>query len=608
MDLRAILALLFTMIVWGVSPVFFRSLSLALGPGDHLAIRYALVGILFLGVILATRGWRIAREDWPRLLFVSLVGFTGYNLGSAFGFERINAGTGSLIIGTQPLLIALIGAVVAKERLTPAVTAGLLVGFAGIVFLVWNDLGVTGDPVSFIIGCAMIFVSGTCWAIYAVASKPLSQKYGSLPVTAMSVAITSLVLVLLLGRPSTLATLATMTPRSWAEMAYLVIFVTALTMVTWNYGAARLPAAAAGAFLYLVPPIGVAAGALLLGEKVTGGTVIGGTLIMAGVAIAQFGGRLRLGGSVAALAAVLFAVTMWGLIPVAMRYLITELNPQTAMVLRLYPAGLLAIVVCLFTGVRQIAWRDWGRIAIAALAGNLGYQILAAFGMQSVPASWTGLIFGLEPVFIALFAVVLAGDRLTPWLIGGIFVSMLGTAALMLGSTLTPSGDVSLFGLVLVTLSTMGWGIYTVVIRPASKKYGALPVACLAMAIAALPMPLFVKLDFPQTLASMNATAWIAVGFVVVFGTFLATSAWNYALGAMDSSIAGVFLYVQPVVAAAGGILLLGERLTWPLLAGGTLIVLGVAIAQFGPLITKRVATISKRRLSGPRGPLMEAR
>ncbi|MEI8180367.1 DMT family transporter, partial [Aestuariivirga sp.] len=444
MNLRAVLALLFTMLVWGVSPVFFRSLSLALGPGDHLAIRYALVGLLFIGVLIATGGWRIARADWPRLLFVSLVGFTGYNLGSAFGFERINAGTGSLIIGTQPLLIALIGIFAARERLTPAVVVGLLVGFAGIVFLVWNDLGVTGDPTLFLTGCAMIFVSGTCWAIYAVASKPLSQKYGSLPVTAMSVVITSVALVLLLGRPSTLATLSAMTPRSWAEMAYLVVFVTALTMVTWNYGAARLPAAAAGAFLYLVPPIGVAAGALMLGEKVTGGMVIGGTLIMAGVAIAQFGGSLRLRGSLAALAAVLFAVTMWGLIPVAMRYLITELSPQTAMVLRLYPAGLLAIIVCLFTGVRQIAWRDWGRIAIAALAGNLGYQILAAFGMQSVPASWTGLIFGLEPVFIAVFAVAFAGDRLTPWLIGGIFVSMLGTAALMLGSSLTPSANVSL--------------------------------------------------------------------------------------------------------------------------------------------------------------------
>ena len=464
---------------------------------------------------------------------------------------------------------------------------GLTIGFAGIVFLVWKDLGVQGDPVTFLTGCAMIFASGTCWALYAVLSKPLSQKYGSLPITAASVVITSITLVLLLGRPSTLLTLQAMTLRNWLEMAYLVIFVTGLTMVTWNYGAARLSAAAAGSFLYLVPPLGVVAGALMLGEQVTGGMIIGGTLILAGVAITQFGGRLRMGGSLAALAAVLFAVTMWGLIPVAMRYLITELSPQAAMVLRLYPAGLLAIIVALSIGVKPIAWKDWLRIAIAALAGNLGYQILAAFGMQSVPASWTGLLFGLEPVFIALFAVLFAGDRLTPWLIGGIFVSMLGTAALMLGSTLTPSGDVSLFGLVLVTLSTMGWGIYTVVIRPASKKYGALQVACLAMAISALPMPLFVGASFPATLASMGSVEWAAVGFVVVFGTFLATSAWNYALGQMESSIAGVFLYVQPVVAAIGGILLLGEQLTWPLLAGGALIILGVAISQFGPLMTR---------------------
>ena len=587
MDVRAILALIFTMVVWGVSPVFFRSLSLALGPDAHLAIRYLLVGLLFLGVLIATRGWRIEKADWPRLLFISIVGFTGYNLGSAFGFERINAGTGSLIIGTQPLLIALIGTLAAKERLTPAVILGLTIGFAGIVFLVWKDLGVQGDPVTFLTGCAMIFASGTCWALYAVLSKPLSQKYGSLPITAASVVITSITLVLLLGRPSTLLTLQAMTLRNWLEMAYLVIFVTGLTMVTWNYGAARLSAAAAGSFLYLVPPLGVVAGALMLGEQVTGGMIIGGTLILAGVAITQFGGRLRMGGSLAALAAVLFAVTMWGLIPVAMRYLITELSPQAAMVLRLYPAGLLAIIVALSIGVKPIAWKDWLRIAIAALAGNLGYQILAAFGMQSVPASWTGLLFGLEPVFIALFAVLFAGDRLTPWLIGGIFVSMLGTAALMLGSTLTPSGDVSLFGLVLVTLSTMGWGIYTVVIRPASKKYGALQVACLAMAISALPMPLFVSASFPATLASMGSLEWAAVGFVVVFGTFLATSAWNYALGQMESSIAGVFLYVQPVVAAIGGILLLGEQLTWPLLAGGALIILGVAIAQFGPLMTR---------------------
>ncbi len=588
MDPRAIAALLFTVIVWGIGPVFLRTLSVELGPSDHLVIRYSIVTAIYVVSLAIFGGWRIAREDWPRLAVISIIGMVGYNLGSAFGFELVSAGIGSLIIGSQPLLIAFTATLIARERLTLAAMIGLLIGFLGVVLLVWKDLSVTADSWNFILGCTLIFFSGVAWAIYVVVSKPLIQKYGSFSISALSLSICSAVMVPALARPSTLDTLQNMSLQSWGEMFYIAILSSMIASITWNWGASRMSAAACGAFLYLVPIIGVGAGALMLSEAVTAGMLMGGALIMAGVAIAQFGPMLKFEGKFLGLAAILFAVTMWGLIPVAMRYLILELSPQTAMVLRLYPAGLLAIIVLLFVGVRKIEWRDWGRIAIAALAGNLGYQILAAYGMETTPASWTGLIFGLEPVFIALFAVLLASERLTPWLVSGIFVALLGTAALMLGSTLSPSGDVTLFGVILVTLSTMGWGIYTVVIRPASRKYGSLQVACLAMAIAAVPMPLFVSADFPEALAGMGATSWIAVGFVVVFGTFLATAAWNFALGHMQSSIAGMFLYVQPVVAAIGGIMLLGETLTWPLVLGGSLIILGVAIAQFGPLMRRK--------------------
>jgi len=587
MNLAALAGLFFAVVIWGIAPVFFRTLSLTLGPADHLAIRYTVVSLMYLAGLAAVGGWRIERQDWPRLLLISVIGMVGYNLGSAFGFERIAAGMGSLIIGTQPLLIAALGAALAGERLSPVTIFGLAVGFTGTVLLVWKDLGLSGDSTSLLLGAIFIFLSGSCWALYVVAAKPLIQKYGSYSITALSIAIATAVMLPLLARPSTLDTLAGMSLRTWLEMAYIGIISTFIATITWNYGASRVPAAAAGAFLYLVPILGVAAGAVILQEHVTTGMLAGGAMILAGVAIAQAGSQLRLNRKAAALAAVLFAVTMWGLIPVAMRYLVLELSPQTAMVLRLYPAGVLAIVILMFVGVRRIAARDWLRIAIAALLGNFGYQVLAAFGMQTVPASWTGLLFGLEPVFIALFAVLLAGERLTGWLLAGMIVALFGTATLMLGSSLAPAGDVSLWGLVLITVSTMGWGIYTVMIRPVSARYGSFQVACLALGMSALPTVFFTTPAMPGALAGMSHTAWLAVAFVVIFGTFLATSAWNYALGHMESSIAGIFLYVQPIVAGIGGILLLGERLTWPLLAGGALIVGGVAIAQFGPRMRK---------------------
>ncbi len=67
-----------------------------------------------------------------------------------------------------------------------------------------------------------------------------------------------------------------------------------------------------------------------------------------------------------------------------------------------------------------------------------------------------------------------------------------------------------------------------------------------------------------------------------IFATVLATGAWNVALGHMESSRAGMFLYVQPVVAAAGGILLLREELTPWLIGGGALILLGVGLSHTG--------------------------
>jgi len=293
MDMRAVGAMLFTIFVWGVGPVFLRSLSVELGPADHLAIRYTIVTFIYVALLAIFGGWRIDREDWPRLLVISLIGMIGYNIGSAFGFAHITAGIGSLIIGTQPLLIALMGSLIAKERLSLATIIGLVTGFLGVVLLVWQDLSVSADGWSFLMGCSLIFLSGLAWSIYVVVAKPLLQKYGSFGITALSLSICALVMVPALARPSTLDTLAAMSARSWMELGYIVVLSTVIASITWNVAAARMSAAASGAFLYLIPIIGVAAGALILREEITFGMVIGGALILAGVAIAQFGDRLR---------------------------------------------------------------------------------------------------------------------------------------------------------------------------------------------------------------------------------------------------------------------------------------------------------------------------
>ncbi len=293
MDGRALLALLFTVAVWGVGPVFIRTLSVELGPANHLTIRYALVTIAYLAGLAMMGGWRIERRDWPRLLVISIIGLAGYNLGAAFGFELVSAGVGSLIFGTEPLLIALLAAMIAREKLSVETMLGLAIAFAGTILLVWGDLGFASGGQDFLRGCVLVFLSVVAFSIYVVASKPLIQKYGSYSIAAIATSLSTVVMLALLARPAAIATVAAMSPRNWFDMAYVVILSTFISSITWNYGASRLPAATSGAFFYFMPVIGVVAGALILGEAITSATLIGGGLILLGVALVQFGPRMR---------------------------------------------------------------------------------------------------------------------------------------------------------------------------------------------------------------------------------------------------------------------------------------------------------------------------
>ena len=68
---------------------------------------------------------------------------------------------------------------------------------------------------------------------------------------------------------------------------------TLLTVSTWNFATARLQPTTVGASLYLIPVLAIASGAVVLGESVTTPTLIAGLIILLGVALAQFGPRIR---------------------------------------------------------------------------------------------------------------------------------------------------------------------------------------------------------------------------------------------------------------------------------------------------------------------------
>ncbi len=288
---KAFAALLATMVVWGSSAAVMRKMALDLAPENSIALRYLLLTAIFVPALFVTKGWRIRREDWPRMLFSGIVGMLGYNWFINEGFARVAAGLGTVITMVEPIIIAVLAAIFLKEKLSSTIYAGMAISIAGAVVLFWPDImQSTATPVD-LWGVACLVIACTCWAIYTIAAKPLLAPYGSFNVTAWTMLLSAPLLIFLASKP--LPTLVTeLTAPQWGMLIYLVIPNALLGTLFWNYGSARLPGALVGSFLYLIPVVAVAAGAVLLAEPITINLVAGGLIMLAGVAIAQFGPAL----------------------------------------------------------------------------------------------------------------------------------------------------------------------------------------------------------------------------------------------------------------------------------------------------------------------------
>jgi drug/metabolite transporter (DMT)-like permease len=285
---KALVALAFTVLAWGVTTVFVRAFSIAAGPFDALLIRLCAAGLLFFVVMAFTCGFSVERRDWPRLLFISLVGTLGYFAFSIYGFVHAPAGIGTLIMSTQPMIISCLAWFAGSEKLTIRTTVGLLVSLAGSALLLLGDdiATSTSSAAQVAFGCLLIFFAGVAWALFVVYSKPLIQKYGALKITGLSSLIIVPPVLPFIGA-STINTLLTLNTDAIFSLVFLTFIAATLSVVTWNYAAGIVRPSLLGSALYVVPVLAVLAGWVMLDEPVTANTLIAASIILIGVAISQ---------------------------------------------------------------------------------------------------------------------------------------------------------------------------------------------------------------------------------------------------------------------------------------------------------------------------------
>jgi drug/metabolite transporter (DMT)-like permease len=237
-----------------------------------LSARFLLAGIVVLGAAAVFRlPWRLSRRDVVALAGLGAVNNALYLGLNYVGMQTVSAGLSALIVSANPVLTALLAAVFLNEGMTWRKAGGLLLGVGGVAFIVESRIsGGIDNPIgiAFTVAALMSMVGGTILFKRLAPNGGLwigngvQNLAGGLAVTPFAFAFESVGDVV-------------PTWRLVVALAYSVLLVSVFGYLLWFHLLTEVGATAASAYHFLMPPLGMMFGWLLLGERVAWPDLLG---------------------------------------------------------------------------------------------------------------------------------------------------------------------------------------------------------------------------------------------------------------------------------------------------------------------------------------------
>ena len=279
----------------------------------------------------------------------------------------------------------------------------------------------------------------------------------------------------------------------------------------------------------------------------------------------------------------LVATFCWAGNIVAVKEALLGFGPLALTMLRVSGAGI--IFMLLFLGWRnrppvRLTRREWLMMALVAMTGVTFNQLFFIAGVSRSSVAHAGLIVALGPVMVLVLSCLLRLEALTVLKFLGMLISFGGVAVLTIGKVNHGAGGHLIGDMILLAGSGVFAG-YTILMKEIASQYDAITLNTLAYVIGVLAMlPLGAHSLDGVRWVSVPPVAWVGLAFAIVFGSVVPYLIFTVAINELTASRVAAFSYLQPVIATALGIGMLGEKLTVKIILGGALILSGVYLTE----------------------------
>lgn len=268
----------------------------------------------------------------------------------------------------------------------------------------------------------------------------------------------------------------------------------------------------------------------------------------------------------------------------ATRVVVGQISPVALIFAR---AGLGSILLVGILIARGRAWWPprsfWPSLVLMGFIGVALHGVLQAYALQLTTAINSGWLIGVTPIWSAILAAVHLRERFPPRKLLGLAIGFLGAVLVVTRGRF--GADVLALpatrGDLMILASTVNWAVYSVIGHPTLKRLGALVATTCALLVGwALLAGPFVYAGAWGEYARLDAVGWGCVLFLGICCSGLGYLWWYGALERIEASRVAALLYLEPLVTLAAAVALLGETVGLTTIAGGLLLIGGVALVQ----------------------------
>jgi len=254
------------------------------------------------------------------------------------------------------------------------------------------------------------------------------------------------------------------------------------------------------------------------------------------------------------------------------------IKPSGFILIRVTGALILFWLIQLFTGIEKIEKKDLKFLALSGLFGVAINQLLFFEGLNLSSPINASILMSATPITILVIGVIFSREKLTWFKIIGTALGASGAIAIIIYSrgSMTNSPRAWL-GNIFIILNAISYAIYFVFAKPLMKKYKPLTVITWVFTFGLM---FVLPFGFKQTMEIQWQTftpdiIWKTC-FVILGVTFIAYLFNIYALKYVDSSVVGIFIYTQPIIATVHSVWLGKDTITWVLVGCALMIFTGV--------------------------------